>query len=74
METEEEDFKRQDLNPGSRLALEHVYTQHPDFYQLNTKVLDEGSLLKQDVLDIYRHTGETLTYEQLLQGVCASHL
>ncbi|XP_059162293.1 uncharacterized protein LOC131945251 isoform X2 [Physella acuta] len=69
VENEEEDFKRQDLNPGARLALERVYTQHPDFYQLNTKVLDEGSLLKQDVLDIYRKTGETLTYEQLLQGM-----
>ncbi|XP_005100974.2 serine-rich adhesin for platelets [Aplysia californica] len=69
VETEEEDFKRQDLNPASRKALEKVYTQHSDFYQLNTKVLDEGSLLKQDVLDIYRKTGETLTYEQLLQGM-----
>lgn len=69
VETEEEDFKRQDLNPGSRRELEKVYTHHPDFYQLNTKVLDEGSLLKQDVLDIYRKTGETLTYEQLLQGM-----
>lgn len=67
-ETDEDDFKRQDLNPGARVALERVYTRHPDFYQLNTKVLDEGSLLKQDVLDIYRKTGETLTYEQLLQG------
>uniref|UniRef100_A0A0B7AJT5 Uncharacterized protein n=1 Tax=Arion vulgaris TaxID=1028688 RepID=A0A0B7AJT5_9EUPU len=68
-ESEEEDFKRQDLNPDARLALERVYTRHPDFYQLNTKVLEEGSLLKQDVLDIYRRTGETLTYEQLLQGM-----
>uniref|UniRef100_A0A0B6ZTB4 Uncharacterized protein n=1 Tax=Arion vulgaris TaxID=1028688 RepID=A0A0B6ZTB4_9EUPU len=69
VDTEEEDFKRQDLNPGARLALERVYTRHPDFYQLNSKVLDEGSLLKQDVLDIYRKAGETLTYEQLLQGM-----
>ncbi|CAG5127415.1 unnamed protein product [Candidula unifasciata] len=68
-DADEEDFKRQDLNPGARLALERVYTRHPDFYQLNTKVLDEGSLLKQDVLDIYKKTGETLTYEQLLQGM-----
>ncbi|KAH9492136.1 hypothetical protein Btru_048701 [Bulinus truncatus] len=69
METEEEEFKRQDLNPGARSALERVYTQHSDFYQLNSKVLDEGSLLKQDVLDIYRKTGESMTYEQLLQGM-----
>ncbi|CAL1541635.1 unnamed protein product [Lymnaea stagnalis] len=69
VESEEEDFKRQDLNPGARTALERVYTHHPDFYQLNSKVLDEGSLLKQDVLDIYRKTGESLTYEQLLQGM-----
>lgn len=68
METEDEDFKRHDLNPWARSALERVYTQHKDFYQLNSKVLDEGSLLKQDVMDIYRKTGETLTYEQLLQG------
>ncbi|GFO34663.1 hypothetical protein PoB_006116800, partial [Plakobranchus ocellatus] len=68
-EAEEEDFKRQDLNPGARAALEKVYTVHPDFYQLNSKVLDEGSLLKQDVMEIYRKTGETLTYEQLLQGM-----
>ncbi|XP_013062684.2 uncharacterized protein LOC106051995 [Biomphalaria glabrata] len=69
METEDEDFKRHDLNPWARSALERVYTQHKDFYQLNSKVLDEGSLLKQDVMDIYRKTGETLTYEQLLQGM-----
>ncbi|RUS89139.1 hypothetical protein EGW08_003082 [Elysia chlorotica] len=68
-EAEEEDFKRQDLNPGARAALEKVYTLHPDFYQLNTKVLDEGSLLKQDVMEIYRKTGESLNYEQLLQGM-----
>jgi len=67
--SDDDDFKRQDLNPVSRRILEEKYTTHDDFYQLNTKVLDEGSLLKQDVNDIYRKAGESLTYEQLLQGM-----
>ncbi|KAL8565190.1 hypothetical protein ACOMHN_003977 [Nucella lapillus] len=63
------DFKRHDLDPASRGALESAYTNHREFYRLNSKVLDEGALLKQDVLDIYRKAGETFSYEQLLQGM-----
>lgn len=63
------DFKRHDLDPASRSALEAAYTNHREFYRLNSKVLDEGALLKQDVLDIYRKAGESFSYEQLLQGM-----
>lgn len=63
------DFKRHDLDPASRAALEAAYTNHREFYRLNSKVLDEGALLKQDVLDIYRKAGESFSYEQLLQGM-----
>ena len=68
------DFKRHDLDPGSRGELEAAFTVHGEFYRLNSKVLDEGALLKQDVLDIYRKAGEAFSYEQLLQGqsVCVS--
>lgn len=62
------DFKRHDLDPPSRAVLEGAFTHHREFYRLNSRVLDEGSLLKQDVLDIYRKAGETFSYEQLLQG------
>lgn len=65
---DEVDFKRHDLDPRSRSVLEKAYTVHGEFYRLNSKVLDEGALLKQDVLDIYRKSGETFSYEQLLQG------
>ena len=64
------DFKRHDLDPGSRAELEAAFTVHREFYRLNSKVLDEGALLKQDVLDIYRKAGEAFSYEQLLQGQC----
>ncbi|XP_076442183.1 uncharacterized protein LOC143281108 [Babylonia areolata] len=63
------DFKRHDLDPSSRGALEEAYKNHGEFYRLNSKVLDEGALLKQDVLDIYRKAGESFSYEQLLQGM-----
>ena len=62
------DFKRHDLDPASRAVLEAAFTDHSEFYRLNSKVLDEGALLKQDVLDIYRKAGEAFSYEQLLQG------
>ena len=64
------DFKRHDLDPASRAELEAAFTVHKEFYRLNSKVLDEGALLKQDVLDIYRKAGEAFSYEQLLQGLC----
>jgi hypothetical protein len=62
------DFKRHDLDPASRGVLESAFTHHNEFYRLNSTVLDEGALLKQDVLDIYRKSGEAFSYEQLLQG------
>nr|KAG5714476.1 hypothetical protein BaRGS_006922 [Batillaria attramentaria] len=66
---DDDDFKRHDLDPPSRAVLEEAYSRHKEFYRLNSTVLDEGALLKQDVLDIYRKSGETFSYEQLLQGM-----
>lgn len=66
---DDDDFKRHDLDPPSRAVLEAAYSLHKEFYRLNSKILDEGALLKQDVLDIYRKSGEAFSYEQLLQGM-----
>ena len=67
-DTDDDDFYGKDLSPESRALLNEAYTKHRHFYRLNSKIIDEGSALKQDVLDVYRKSGETLTYEQLIQG------
>ncbi|XP_025105197.1 LOW QUALITY PROTEIN: uncharacterized protein LOC112570787 [Pomacea canaliculata] len=66
---DDDEFKRHDLDPPSRAALETAYKMQREFYRLNSRILDEGTLLKQDVMDIYRKAGETFSYEQLLQGM-----
>ncbi|XP_041352832.1 uncharacterized protein LOC121371191 [Gigantopelta aegis] len=68
-DTDEDDFCGKNLSPESQSLLNTAYTQHKHFYRLNSKIIDEGSALKQDVLDVYRKSGETLTYEQLIQGM-----
>ncbi|XP_046567372.1 uncharacterized protein LOC124275758 [Haliotis rubra] len=68
-EQEDEDFRRSDFNPASQTVLDKAYTDHKHFYRLNTTILDEGSNLKQEVIDLYRKAGETLSYEQLIQGM-----
>ncbi|ESO90169.1 hypothetical protein LOTGIDRAFT_233962 [Lottia gigantea] len=68
--TDQDDFfDRKDFSAGSRNILDKAYSQHKHFYRLNAKVVEEGGLLKQDVLDVYKKQGEVFTYEQLLQGM-----
>ncbi|XP_050404920.1 uncharacterized protein LOC126820830 [Patella vulgata] len=69
IDDQEEFFDRKDFNAGSRAMLDKAYNQHKHFYRLNSKVVDEGALLKQDVLDVYKKQGEVFSYEQLLQGM-----
>lgn len=63
-----EDFTWSAFTPISQEVFENAYTRHKYFYKFSDKVLKQGTLMKANVWDIPGKPGETMTYEQLLQG------
>lgn len=52
----------------SQDVFENAYTRHKYFYKFSDKVLRHGTKMKTSVWDVPGKPGETMTYEQLLQG------
>lgn len=63
-----EDFTWSAFTPTSQEVFENAYTRHKYFYKFSDKVLKQGTKMKTNVWDIPGKPGETMTYEQLLQG------
>ncbi|WAR19982.1 hypothetical protein MAR_001820, partial [Mya arenaria] len=64
-----EEFTWSAFTPRSQDVFEDAYTRHKYFYKFSDKVLKQGTKMKASVWDSPGKPGETLTYEQLLQGV-----
>lgn len=63
-----EDFTWDAFGPSSQEVFETAFTRHKDFSRLSDKVLKQGTKMKTNVWDVTGKPGETMTYEQLLQG------
>ncbi|XP_060575192.1 uncharacterized protein LOC132732728 [Ruditapes philippinarum] len=66
-----EDFTWSAFTPMSQDVFENAYKRHKYFYKFSDKVLKQGTKMKTNVWDVPGKPGETMTYEQLLQGVLA---
>lgn len=66
-----EDFTWSAFTPMSQEVFENAYKRHKYFYKFSDKVLKQGTKMKTNIWDVPGKPGETLTYEQLLQGVMA---
>ncbi|KAL4239093.1 hypothetical protein ACF0H5_003796 [Mactra antiquata] len=64
-----EEFSWSAFTPLSQGVFEKAYTRHKYFYKFSDKVLKQGTKMKTNVWDVPGKPGETMTYEQLLQGV-----
>ena len=64
-----EDFTWDAFGPSSQEVFETAFTRHKDFSRLSDKVLKQGTKMKTNVWDVTGKPGETMTYEQLLQGM-----
>ena len=64
-----EDFTWDAFGPTSQEVLEAAFTRHNNFYRLSDRVLRQGTKMKPSVWDVTGKPGETMTYEQLLQGM-----
>jgi hypothetical protein len=63
-----EDFTWSAFTPMSQDVFENAYKRHKYFYKFSDKVLKQGTKMKTNVWDVPGKPGETMTYEQLLQG------
>lgn len=63
-----EEFTWSAFTPMSQEVFENAYTRHKYFYKFSDKVLKQGTKMKANVWDVSGKPGETMTYEQLLQG------
>lgn len=63
-----EEFSWSAFTPLSQTVFEKAYTRHKYFYKFSDKVLKQGTKMKTNVWDVPGKPGETMTYEQLLQG------
>ena len=67
-QSKSEDFTWDAFTPISQEVLESAFTRHNNFYRLSDRVLKQGTKMKSTVWDVAGKPGETMTYEQLLQG------
>lgn len=63
-----EEFTWSAFTPMSQEVFENAYKRHKYFYKFSDKVLKQGTKMKTNAWDAPGKPGETLTYEQLLQG------
>ncbi|XP_045165097.2 uncharacterized protein LOC123529005 [Mercenaria mercenaria] len=66
-----EEFTWSAFTPMSQEVFENAYKRHNYFYKFSDKVLKQGTKMKTNVWDVSGKPGETMTYEQLFQGVLA---
>lgn len=64
-----EEFTWSAFTPKSQDVFEQAYQRHKYFYKFSDKVMKQGTKMKTSVWDVPGKPGETMTYEQLLQGV-----
>ena len=67
-QSKSEDFTWDAFGPPSQEVFENAYTRHKNFSRLSDRVLKQGNKMKTNVWDVAGKPGETMTYEQLLQG------
>ncbi|CAI9730651.1 Hypothetical predicted protein [Octopus vulgaris] len=64
-----EQFDRRDLTPSSQALIDNAYTDLRKHHRLNQAIDQQGADLKDQVCDMCRKPGESVSYEQLLQGM-----
>lgn len=64
-----EEFTWSAFSPKSEEVFQNAYQRHKYFYKFSDKVMKQGTKMKTNVWDVPGRPGETLTYEQLFQGV-----
>lgn len=69
-----EDFTWDAFGPPSQEVFETAYKRHRNFSRLSDRVLKQGTKMKTNVWDVMGKPGETMTYEQLLQGMYATDI
>ena len=67
-QSKSEDFTWDAFGPRSQEVFENAYNRHRNFSRLSDRVLKQGTKMKTNVWDVTGRPGETMTYEQLLQG------
>ncbi|KAH3858719.1 hypothetical protein DPMN_101345, partial [Dreissena polymorpha] len=68
-QSKQEDFTWGAFTPMSQEVFENAHTRHKYFYKFSDKVLKQGTKMKVGIWDAPGKPCETMTYEQLLQGV-----
>lgn len=64
-----QEFTWSDFTPMSQDVFENAYARHEHFNKFSARVLRQGTKMKNSIWDVPGKPGETMTYEQLLQGV-----
>lgn len=64
-----EQFDRRDLTPSSQTVVDKAYTEQHKHHRFNQSLELQGLNLKDQVCDMCRKPGESVSYEQLLQGM-----
>lgn len=67
-QTSGEQFDRRDLTPSSQAVVDKAYSEQNKHHRFNQSLELQGLNLKDQVCDMCRKPGESVSYEQLLQG------
>ncbi|KAK3580383.1 hypothetical protein CHS0354_001501 [Potamilus streckersoni] len=68
-QSKSDSFTISDFDPRSQILLDEAYTRYTHFYKFSDIIVKQGNKMKEQVWDIQGKPGESITYEQLLQGV-----
>lgn len=68
-QTSGEQFDRRDLTPSSQAVVDKAYSEQNKHHRFNQSLELQGLNLKDQVCDMCRKPGESVSYEQLLQGM-----